>query len=185
MSASDLKLEAKRLRPAIEAMFGHPVSNSQALELVAKAHAYPDWNTASAVAGPAKTIDLAAGLPPNDEDHAEIAAAVPWAQAFHQLDSEGQSLITTLQKDLASGNVNASLAHRCELGFFVALELFFEYPGDFQQLFDQLRRLNWLVARPAKNNRLIHAGGNGNLTGVIFRPDVAKTLRLCQPPTKN
>lgn len=46
-----LKLRAKRLSPAITKMFGIPVTHSQALELIAQAENYPNWDTASACGG--------------------------------------------------------------------------------------------------------------------------------------
>lgn len=48
LTTSDLKAEARSWR-ADQAQAGHPVTNSQALEMVARFHGFRDWNTASAV----------------------------------------------------------------------------------------------------------------------------------------
>src|SRR5690554_5814156 len=48
LTTSDLKAEARSWR-AEQAQSGHPVTNSQALEMVARFHGFRDWNTASAV----------------------------------------------------------------------------------------------------------------------------------------
>ena len=48
LTTSDLKAEARSWR-AEQAQAGHPVTNSQALEMVARFHGFRDWNTASAV----------------------------------------------------------------------------------------------------------------------------------------
>ena len=49
----NLKSRAKRLRPAIEKMFGVSVTHSQSLELVAKEENYPHWDAACASFGQA------------------------------------------------------------------------------------------------------------------------------------
>lgn len=54
MSSENLKARAKRLRPAIAAMFSVPVSHSQSLELVAHEENFPTWDAASACAGKAQ-----------------------------------------------------------------------------------------------------------------------------------
>jgi len=52
MSSDLLKARAKRLRPAITAMFGVPVGHSQSLELVAQEENYPNWDAACASYAP-------------------------------------------------------------------------------------------------------------------------------------
>lgn len=47
LTTTDLKAEARAWR-ATQADAGHPVSHSQALEMVARFHGFRDWNTASA-----------------------------------------------------------------------------------------------------------------------------------------
>lgn len=54
MTIKQLKARAKRLRPAIERMYGVRVSNSQSLELVAQEENYPHWDAACASFGIAK-----------------------------------------------------------------------------------------------------------------------------------
>ncbi|AXH59723.1 glyoxalase superfamily protein [Pseudomonas amygdali] len=51
MTIKQLKARAKRLRPAIERMYGVRVSNSQSLELVAQEENYPHWDAACASFG--------------------------------------------------------------------------------------------------------------------------------------
>lgn len=53
MTVKQLKSRAKRLRPAIERMFGVRVSNSQSLELVAQEENYPHWDAVCASCGSA------------------------------------------------------------------------------------------------------------------------------------
>lgn len=48
LTTSDLKAEARSWR-AEQAQAGNSVTNSQALEMVARFHGFRDWNTASAV----------------------------------------------------------------------------------------------------------------------------------------
>lgn len=48
LTTSDLKAEARQWR-ADQAEAGHPVTHSQALEMVARFHGFRDWNTASGV----------------------------------------------------------------------------------------------------------------------------------------
>jgi hypothetical protein len=48
LTTSDLKAEARVWR-AEQAEAGHPVTHSQALEMVARFHGFRDWNTASGV----------------------------------------------------------------------------------------------------------------------------------------
>lgn len=48
LTTSDLKSEARNWR-AEQAEAGHPVTHSQALEMVSRFHGFRDWNTASAV----------------------------------------------------------------------------------------------------------------------------------------
>lgn len=52
MSSDLLKARAKRLRPAIAAMFGVTVGHSQSLELVAQEENYPNWDAACASYAP-------------------------------------------------------------------------------------------------------------------------------------
>lgn len=49
-SIDDMKAQARRLRGSLS-QTGNAVSHSQALELVAQAQGYRDWNTAHAAAG--------------------------------------------------------------------------------------------------------------------------------------
>ena len=59
LTTSDLKAEARIWR-AEQAEAGHPVTHSQALEMVARFHGFRDWNTASGVLpvtrGPAYSV---------------------------------------------------------------------------------------------------------------------------------
>jgi hypothetical protein len=48
MTSKNLKIRAKRLRPAIEQMLGIKISLAQSLELVAKEENYPHWDAACA-----------------------------------------------------------------------------------------------------------------------------------------
>jgi len=48
LTTSDLKAEARQWRED-QAEAGHPVSHSEALEMVARFHGFRDWNTASGV----------------------------------------------------------------------------------------------------------------------------------------
>lgn len=48
LTTTDLKAEARQWR-AVQAEAGHPVTNSEALEMVARWHGFRDWNTASGV----------------------------------------------------------------------------------------------------------------------------------------
>lgn len=48
LTTTDLKAEARQWR-ADQTAAGHPVTHTQALEMVARFHGFRDWNTASAV----------------------------------------------------------------------------------------------------------------------------------------
>ncbi|MCD7059788.1 hypothetical protein LSG43_07730 [Pelagibacterium sp. HS1C4-1] len=48
LTTTDLKTEARQYR-VDQAQAGHPVTHSQALEMVARFHGFRDWNTASGV----------------------------------------------------------------------------------------------------------------------------------------
>lgn len=61
--STDLKIRAKRLGRAITEMFGHPVTSSQGLELVAKEENFPNWDAASACyrpTQPQRLLDVSA-----------------------------------------------------------------------------------------------------------------------------
>lgn len=62
MTIKQLKTRAKRLRPAIERMYGVRVSNSQSLELVAQEENYPHWDAACASFGSATPSSAKKGV---------------------------------------------------------------------------------------------------------------------------
>lgn len=99
MSSEQLKDRAKRLRPAITAMFGVPVGLSQSLELVAKEENYPNWDAACASYSPGSIAKLTKPKISFQKNFVGVAAARP---GFFELFGDDPDLVSELNRVLGN-----------------------------------------------------------------------------------